>query len=532
MNNHISIGRGKTIVTIEKIVSRTTLMLFSLMLTTAYYAPNVKAQGMEIHIRANGSIDPPSAPIFTADNITYTLTDDITGWIIVERNNIVLDGERKVIYTYDPGGFGGSVTLFRVSNVTVHNINIDAAGPGSAAIFLDSSSNCTFKESNIMMSEISFYMWNSSNNTIVENNVAQSILACFNLYGGSTRNSIYHNNFQWWDPNIPPVYTDGSRNSFNVDYPWGGNYWSGYFDQDMFRGELQDVLGSDGIWDHPYGFDANNMDRYPFTQIDGWKAPSPPYPVITRVTNTPLMPGYNEEALVKATIIDDVAVDYALLSYTQAVAWHNVSMNRLGDLFNASIPTQLYSTLVQYKIYAVDTGGNWSVSSTYSYTVGDSVAPQVVISQIPAYPLPMQAVTVYADVIEPVDASGVKPPVFFSYRVNSGSWWNTTMVFNSGLGLYEATIPAHEKHDFVEYFIKALDNVGNINITSIHHYEVLRCDIDHNGIVDVNDVYRIAKAWGLTAGEQGYNPEADINEDSIIEHQDLEVVSIQYGKDP
>ena len=51
--------------------------------------------GGTIYIRADGSIDPPDAPIITYDNVTYTLTDNITSsadGIVVERDNIILDG--------------------------------------------------------------------------------------------------------------------------------------------------------------------------------------------------------------------------------------------------------------------------------------------------------------------------------------------------------------------------------------------------------------------------------------------------------
>jgi hypothetical protein len=48
-----------------------------------------------VYIRADGSIYPLDAPIMTYDNLTYTLTENITSsdnGIIVERDNIILDG--------------------------------------------------------------------------------------------------------------------------------------------------------------------------------------------------------------------------------------------------------------------------------------------------------------------------------------------------------------------------------------------------------------------------------------------------------
>ena len=50
----------------------------------AFNIKPIKASGT-IYIRADGSIDPPTAPITTTDNITYTFTDNINDEIVVER---------------------------------------------------------------------------------------------------------------------------------------------------------------------------------------------------------------------------------------------------------------------------------------------------------------------------------------------------------------------------------------------------------------------------------------------------------------
>ncbi len=52
-----------------------TLLLTS-MLTFAYNIQPVKASGT-IYIRADGSVDPPTAPISTVDNVTYAFTNNI-----------------------------------------------------------------------------------------------------------------------------------------------------------------------------------------------------------------------------------------------------------------------------------------------------------------------------------------------------------------------------------------------------------------------------------------------------------------------
>jgi parallel beta-helix repeat protein len=167
----------------------------------------------------------------------------------------------------------------------------------------------------------------------------------------------------------------------------------------------------------------------------------------------------------------------------------------------------------------------------YPFTNPWHAAPIVSLSQTPDYPLPAQKVKIYANVTESSGASGVAI-VFFSYRANGGPWWNTTMVFNCDLCLYETTIPDYEKHDFVEYFVKAVDNAGNTKTTLTYHYEVLRCDANHNGVVDVYDIYMIGKVWESSVGEPRYIFDADIDENGIINEQDLCLVNLQYGKDP
>ena len=92
------------------------LILVCMMALGVVCVPTVKAryQG-NITINGDGSVTPSTAPIQQAGNV-YTLTSNIDGSIILERNNAVLDGD----------GFTplGGVSLEDVSNVTVKNFVI------------------------------------------------------------------------------------------------------------------------------------------------------------------------------------------------------------------------------------------------------------------------------------------------------------------------------------------------------------------------------------------------------------------------
>jgi parallel beta-helix repeat protein len=75
----------------------------------------------------------------------------------------------------------------------------------------------------------------------------------------SSGNRIYHNEF---DGNTNQAF-DEAINIWDDGYPSGGNYWSDYTGEDQYKGERQDIPGSDGIGDTPYIIDLNSLDNYP-----------------------------------------------------------------------------------------------------------------------------------------------------------------------------------------------------------------------------------------------------------------------------
>ena len=99
----------------------------------------------------------------------------------------------------------------------------------------------------------------SANNNIVVNNIIED-----NVYGitiqRSCENLIFNNNFL---ENTYQVTSDLSENMWDSGYFCGGNYWSNYDGDDVFHGPYQNITGSDGIIDHPYIINENNIDRYP-----------------------------------------------------------------------------------------------------------------------------------------------------------------------------------------------------------------------------------------------------------------------------
>jgi len=207
-----------------------TLLLVSVFVLASNIQP-VKAEGT-VYIRADGSIDPLTAPIYTVDNITYTLTGNVTSdadGIVVERSNVIIEGNG---YTLQGSRalLSKGIDLTGRSNVTIKNMNIETFEVGINLIF--------------------------SNNTIAGNNIiANSEYGIIMTYvsGGGESNIIFHNNFVN-NTNQVGFSLASTLDVWDNGYPSGGNYWSDYTGVDA---------DGDGIGDTPYIIDMDNQDLYP-----------------------------------------------------------------------------------------------------------------------------------------------------------------------------------------------------------------------------------------------------------------------------
>jgi parallel beta-helix repeat protein len=167
------------------------LMFLVIILTGVLVASTnihrVEAPSTTIYIRADGSIEPFTTLIFTADNITYSLTDSFNVSIVIQRSNIIFDGNGYTIIDLINGNLVG-FNLTSVNNVTIKNVNIVGFGYG---IYLQSSTLNIISENNITFNEGNIYLGNSSNNTITNNTITDGAEA-IQLYA-SSNNTISGN---------------------------------------------------------------------------------------------------------------------------------------------------------------------------------------------------------------------------------------------------------------------------------------------------------------------------------------------------
>jgi len=245
-----------------------------------------------IYIRADGSVDPPTPQIFSADNVTYTFINNVYCPVIVERDNIVVDGAGFIV---QGTGTGIGINLTGTSNVTITKMEIRAFEYG---IRLDQSSNNKILGNNIRNNWCGIWAQSSFNNSIAEDRIENNTYGAWifapnntlcgntitnnsdsglvidldssgntisrNYIANNTRgvwiimasdNKFYHNNFI---NNTEHVHFPLSGYANSWDGSVEGNYWGDYACVDS---------NNDGIGDSAYVIDVDNIDNFPLMGV-------------------------------------------------------------------------------------------------------------------------------------------------------------------------------------------------------------------------------------------------------------------------
>jgi hypothetical protein len=265
------------------------ILLFLLFVSSLLLVHNVqpvKASGT-ISINADGSINPPTAPISTSDNVTYTFTDNITDSIYVLRDNATIDGNGYTLQgSYSEREICGLVLL--ANFVKVKNTRIDSWYVGLSigetnepgytfltwgnTIANNSIAGCIVGISIIVEpylgSPWDYPVWEYCPHLVVSNTIWGNYFGIIftNDINISMHITVFHNDFI--NNSLQAANYPGTVNVWDDGYPSGGNYWSNYKGVDVKSGPNQDQPGSDGIGDMTYIIDANNSDNYPLMPHD------------------------------------------------------------------------------------------------------------------------------------------------------------------------------------------------------------------------------------------------------------------------
>ena len=128
-------------------------------------APIMPVEANEaIYLRGDGTVDGTDS--IMRDGNIYTFTADISGSIVVEKDDVVVDGAG---FSLQGTGVGTGISLDERTNVTVRNMDANNFFYG---FYLDSSHNNSLSNNNVTGNFYGVYLSASSNNTIVYNDVS------------------------------------------------------------------------------------------------------------------------------------------------------------------------------------------------------------------------------------------------------------------------------------------------------------------------------------------------------------------------
>lgn len=192
-------------------------------------------------------------------------------------------------------------------------------------------------------------------------------------------------------------------------------------------------------------------------------------PDIDTIYHSPLNPFEGDTISIFCSVTDDSGLLSVTLHYrVDGGIWVTITMTHLGsDDYEAVIGHYNSEVTIQYYISATDNSSSPNTAvdnnggSYYSFSVvaHDLIGPTITnVEHTPISPDYLDNVTISCTV---TDDSGVSSVTLY-YRVKGSVWYESNMSYVSS-NQYSLEIGPFLLHDFVEYYIQAIDNSVNQN---------------------------------------------------------------------
>ena len=253
------------------------------------------------------------------------------------------------------------ISLYSCDNALVANNHLNDTERGAIDVFHSIPARIIGNEITDSGND-AIHLWQTREGTVTGNIVNNTWGHSISLE--STSKLLLYLNYFGYSGNSSVGMT-GASSQIKWDNGTYGNFYSEY------QGVDQD---SNGIGDTPYVIDEQNIDHYPLldaTPIDTHvRQLFSMAPQIRNVTVGPSPLVANTIAIFNATVTAEYSVTMVLLSYSldNGATWTNKTMVTSGGVWTAVL-TDLPAGTILYRVYAMDSLGNWAVSEQMETSV-------------------------------------------------------------------------------------------------------------------------------------------------------------------
>jgi parallel beta-helix repeat protein len=439
----------------------------------------VNADGVTIFINADGSITPPTAPIHTADNITYTLTGNITAnadGIVIERDSIVLNGAGYTVQGPDVVESKG-ISLDGRSNVTIKNTTIEAF---YYCIWLNYSSNNSISENNITTSSYrGIYLDSSSSNNISGNNITNNGEGI--VLDSSSSNSISGNKIT--NNDFISIWLDSSSNN-NIS----GNNITNNGEGIVLHSSSSNSISGNNITHEGSGISLSSSSS---NGISG-----------NNITNN----------------VNGIWLTFCSSS---SIFGNNITNNGKGIWLDSSSNNNIFGNSM-----TANYAGIWLRLSSSSSIFGNNITNNVNGIYLESSSSNSIFHNTFVNNTNQVSTDGLAN-IWDNGYPSGGNYWSDYNGTDLKSGQYQNETGS--------------DGIGDtpygIDTNNTDHYPLMKPwyhilgDINYDGKVDLQDLQLLTKAYKSKPGDSNWNPLADIAPPyGIISLTDLVTLAMHYGQ--
>ncbi len=255
-------------------------------------------------------------------------------------------------------------------------------------------------------------------------------------------------------------------------------------------------------------------------------------PQVINVSATPSIQDIGGYVNITAVVTDNIAIGNVYLNITypdSSIQNFSITGNKSGNTYYCNKTYSMMGTYT-YFVWADDSSGNSIVSTTDTFSVGESTSPQISnITNTTSDPLDTNSSFGWVNITCDVTDNIAVDEVFLNITNPDGSYNNVSMSATGVSSYYSNSSTAFSVHGNYSYFIWANDTSGNADISSSYDFSMPpNWDVDMNGECKVFDLTLISNHYNET-GTPGWIRE-DVDNNGVIQILDFVFVSNHYNE--